>query len=234
VPLQTDIAVRLASVRERIATAAAVSGRNADSVRLIAVSKTFGIEHVQAAIACGQRDFGENRVQEALQKMGASADVQITWHLIGHLQGNKARKAAGAFHWIHSIDSVDVLDRLDKAAGEAGTTPRVLVQVDLAREPTKHGATSDTLAEIFDRAARCTAVQVEGLMLLPPFFDDAEQARPFFRRLREVQQSLIDAGVARPLVRELSMGMSHDFDVAVQEGSTMVRVGTAIFGTRHV
>lgn len=218
----------------RIARAAAAAGRDPAGVRLIAVSKTFGIEHVRAAIAAGQRDFGENRVQEGLQKIGTPAEVEITWHLIGHLQTNKARKAAAAFQWIHSVDSVELLDRLDAAAGDAGTAPRLLVQVDLAREPTKHGATSESLTAIFERAARCTAAKVTGLMLLPPFAEDPEAVRPYFRRLREVRETLAAAGVPAPMLSELSMGMSHDFEVAVLEGSTMVRVGTAIFGSRHV
>jgi PLP dependent protein len=232
--LTSEISDRLGAVRKRIELAADRAGRNPAAIRLVAVSKTFGIEHVRAAAAAGQRDFGENRVQEALQKISAPADEQITWHLVGHLQANKARKAAAVFQWIHSVDSADLLDRLDRGAVEAGTAPRLLVQVDLAQEPTKHGATADAIAPIFERAARCAAARVEGLMILPPLVEDPEAARPYFRRLRQLRDDLQASGVPAAMLRELSMGMSHDFDVAVQEGATMVRVGTAIFGSRHV
>jgi pyridoxal phosphate enzyme (YggS family) len=230
----SDIADRLASVRERLARAAERAGRDPASVRLVAVSKTFAIDDVRAAIAAGQRDFGENRVQEALQKIAAPTDVEITWHLVGHLQANKARKAAGAFQWIHSVDSVELLDRLDRGAAEAGASPRLLVQVDLANEATKHGATSEMLGAIFTRAASCTAARVEGLMLLPPFAEDPNAVRPYFRQLRAIRDELRASGVPAAQLAELSMGMSHDFEVAVEEGSTLVRVGTAIFGGRHV
>ena len=232
--LESDIADRLQDVRGRIADAVRASGRTPSTVRLIAVSKTFGTAHVRAAAAAGQRVFGENRVQEGLQKIAASSDLVLEWHLIGHLQSNKVRKAAESFAGIHSIDSVDLLARLEEAATAAGTTPEALVQVDLAREPTKHGATPDRVPGIFDAAAPCRAVRLVGLMLLPPFFEDPEAARPYFERLRQFRDKLEASGVAPGMLRELSMGMSHDFDVAVQEGSTMVRVGTAIFGERHV
>jgi PLP dependent protein len=220
-------------VRRRIGRAAERVGRDPVSVRLIAVSKTFGLEHVRAAVAAGQRDFGENRVQEALQKIAASADVEITWHLVGHLQVNKARKAASAFPWIHSVDSTELLGRLDRSAEESGASPRLLIQVDLANEPTKHGATPDQLPAIFERAEQCTAARVVGLMLLPPFAEDPEHTRPYFTRLRAVRDELLASGVREACLTELSMGMSHDFEIAVEEGSTLVRVGTAIFGSRH-
>lgn len=232
--LESDIAARLQDVRGRLADAVRASSRAPSTVRLIAVSKTFGIAHVRAAAAAGQRVFGENRVQEGLQKIAASSDLVLEWHLIGHLQSNKARKAAESFAGIQSIDSVNLLARLEEAATAAGTTPDALVQVDLAREPTKHGATPDQVPGIFEAAASCRAVRLVGLMLLPPFFEDPEAARPHFERLRQFRDTLEAGGVAPGMLRELSMGMSHDFEVAVQEGSTMVRVGTAIFGERHV
>jgi pyridoxal phosphate enzyme (YggS family) len=226
------VAARLTEIRARIGEAAARAGRSPADVRLIAVSKTFPIERVRAAYDAGQRDFGENRVQEALQKIGQSADMEIRWHLIGHLQSNKARKAAEQVAMIHSIDSVDLLQRVDAAASAAGRSIEVLVQADLALEPTKHGASLDTVPAIFEAARHCTAASVVGLMLLPPLAENPEDARPWFRRLREERDRLADRGVAAPCLRELSMGMSHDFDVAVEEGATMVRVGTAIFGGR--
>jgi pyridoxal phosphate enzyme (YggS family) len=228
-----SIADRLAEVRERIAAAARSAGRDPSSVRLVAVSKTFPIEAVRAAWLAGQRDFGENRVQEALQKIGASADLQIRWHLLGHLQTNKARKAAQAFAVIQSVDSVDLLKRLDQAATEGGMRPELLVQVDLAREATKFGASLDEARRIFEAAAGSRAVRVTGLMTLPPLPDIPEDARPWFRQLRELRDSLRAGGVPGAMLEELSMGMSGDFEVAVQEGATMVRVGTSIFGSRE-
>jgi PLP dependent protein len=171
-------------------------------------------------------------VQEALQKMGASPGLDARWHLIGHLQSNKARKAASAFACIHSIDRLDLLDAVDRAAEEAGTTPDLLVQVDLAGEPTKHGAAIDQLRAVVARAVGCRAARLVGLMLLPPFLDDPQAVRPYFRRLRELRDRLCEEGVPAGMLRELSMGMSHDFEVAIEEGATMVRVGTAIFGKR--
>jgi pyridoxal phosphate enzyme (YggS family) len=196
------------------------------------VSKTFGGDHVRAAAAAGQIDFGENRVQEALEKMERVGPLPLRWHLVGHLQANKARKAAAAFWGIHSIDSADLLRRVDRAAAEAGRGPDVLVQVDLAGEPTKHGARPEELDAICGAARSCTAARLVGLMLLPPLFTDAEQTRPYFRRLRELRDQLVARGVPEPTLAHLSMGMSHDFEVAVQEGATMVRIGTAIFGER--
>jgi hypothetical protein len=202
-------------------------------VRLIAVSKTCPVESVRAAAAAGQIDFGENRVQEALRKIGDTGDLPLRWHLIGHLQSNKARKAAVSFACIHSIDRIDLLDAVDHAAAEAGTNPEVLVQVDLAGEPTKHGAAIDRVRDVVEHAIQARAVRLAGLMLLPPFLEDPGAVRPYFGRLRELRDELQGRGVPPAMLRELSMGMSHDFEVAVEEGATMVRIGTAIFGPRQ-
>jgi pyridoxal phosphate enzyme (YggS family) len=226
------ISARLTAIRTRIADAAARAGRSPADVRLIAVSKTFPIDAVREAYDAGHRDFGENRVQELLQKMDAAPDLDITWHLIGHLQSNKARKAAERVALIHSIDSAELLQRVDAAAAAAETRPQVLVQVDLAAEPTKHGARPETLDAVFEQARRCTAATVVGLMLLPPLSENPEDTRPWFRRLLDERERLRAAGVPAAMLRELSMGMSHDFEVAIEEGATMVRVGTAIFGQR--
>jgi len=219
-----SISDRLTEIRERIASAARSAGRDPTSVRLVAVSKTFPIESIAEAFAAGQRDFGENRVQEALQKIelalqkiDRSADQSIRWHLLGHLQTNKARKAAPAFAMIQSVDSVELIHKLDQAAGDTPLAPDLLIQVDLAGETTKFGVPPGEVPRLFDAAAACRAARVVGLMTLPPFPDTPEESRPWFRQLRE-----------------LSMGMSGDFEVAVQEGATIVRVGTAIFGSRHV
>jgi pyridoxal phosphate enzyme (YggS family) len=229
-----QIANSLAAVRERIAASARAAGRSAESVRLVAVSKTFPPEAVQAAYAAGQRDFGENKVQEALQKIAATAELEIRWHLIGHLQSNKARKAAPAFASIHSIDSVDLLRRVDGAAADANATPEVLIQVDLAGESTKHGTPIGELAAIARAGGECRAARLAGLMLLPPWSEDPEVTRPYFRRLRELRDRLVTEGIDASHLGELSMGMSHDYEVAIEEGATIVRVGTAIFGKRRV
>jgi pyridoxal phosphate enzyme (YggS family) len=189
---------------------------------------------VRDAYAAGQRDFGENRVQEALEKIGASADLDARWHLLGHLQANKARKAASAFAMIQSVDSTDLLRKLDAAAADAGRTPELLIQVDLAGETSKHGAQPDDVLRILQEAGRCQAARVVGVMTLPPMPEAPEDARPWFRQLRELRDGWLQAGVPGGMLREMSMGMSGDFEVAIQEGATMVRVGTAIFGRRRV
>jgi pyridoxal phosphate enzyme (YggS family) len=201
-------------------------------VTLVAVSKTFGADAVRDAHAAGQRDFGENKVQEGLQKIARTADIDVRWHLIGHLQTNKAKKAARPFAWIHSLDSVDLLQRLDRAAADEGASPEVLVQVDLAGESTKFGAPAAEARRIADAAAAAKAVRLAGLMLMPPWNEDPEQTRPWFVRVRELRDRWVADGFAADRLRHLSMGMSHDFEAAIEEGATIVRVGTAIFGKR--
>jgi PLP dependent protein len=226
------IADNLRAVRARIGAAARRAARDPDGITLVAVSKTFDASHVRAAHAAGQIEFGENKVQEALQKMQETADIPLRWHLIGHLQSNKARKAATPFACIHSIDSVDLLKRIDAAAAESGTRPEVLVQVDLAGEDTKFGASAEEARRVLDAALEARSVDLAGLMLLPPWNDDQEQTRPWFQRVRELQEQWLAEGVPARALRHLSMGMSHDFEAAIEEGSTMVRVGTAVFGKR--
>ena len=227
-----SIASNLADIRARITSAAQSAGRDPTSVRLIAVSKTFPIEAVREAYAAGQREFGENRVQEGLQKIDGSADLSIRWHLLGHLQTNKARKAASAFAMIQSVDSVELLHKLDRGAADEGRGPELLIQVDLAGEATKFGAPPAEVPRLFEAAAACRAARVVGLMTLPPLPDTPEDARRWFRQLRELRDGWLASGVPAALLRELSMGMSGDFEVAIQEGATIVRVGTAIFGSR--
>jgi pyridoxal phosphate enzyme (YggS family) len=227
------IAERVAAVRERIARAAERARRQASEVRLVAVSKTHPIEAVREAFAAGIRDFGENRVQEAEPKIAAGADLVAQgarWHLVGHLQSNKARKAATLFGLVQSIDSLELAERLARVAAENGQTLRGLVEVDLAGESSKFGLPE---AELFDvlRALRGQAgLRLEGLMVLPPLVENLEAVRPYFRRLRELRDRALGDGLLA--AGELSMGMSHDFEAAVEEGATLVRVGTAIFGER--
>jgi PLP dependent protein len=229
-----SVADRLTGIRERISAAARSAGRDPSSVRLVAVSKTFPVNLIREAYAAGQREFGENRVQEALQKIAGTTDLEIRWHLLGHLQTNKARKAGPVFATIQSVDSVELLHKLDTAAEEAGTKPELLIQVDLAGEATKFGAPPSEVPRLFDAAAACRAASITGLMTLPPVPDTPEDARPWFRTLRDLRDGWLASGVPAAMLRELSMGMSGDFEVAIQEGATMVRVGTAIFGSRHV
>ncbi len=222
---------RLADVRSRIERAAGRAGRDPTSIRLVAVSKTFPAEYVRALADAGQIDFGENKVQEALQKMDLLSDRPLRWHLLGHLQSNKAKKAA-RFDVVHSIDSAGLVEKLDDAVSTSGRQLEMLVQVDLAGEATKHGARDDELGAIFAAARTARAVRVVGLMLLPPAVEDPDAVRPLFRALRDVRGRLLAQGVDPSMLNELSMGMSHDFEVAIEEGATLVRVGTALFGSR--
>jgi pyridoxal phosphate enzyme (YggS family) len=229
---EPTIADRLAGIRGRIAAAARSAGRDPSSIRLIAVSKTFPIQAIREAYAAGQREFGENRVQEALEKIAAGGDLEIKWHLLGHLQMNKAKKAAPAFSTIHSVDSVELLQKIDMAAADADRTPELLVQVDLAGEATKFGLRPADVPRLFDAAVQCRAARVVGVMTLPPIPESPEDARPWFRQLRDLRDKWLADRVPASMLAELSIGMSGDFEVAIEEGSTMVRIGTAIFGTR--
>jgi len=220
------LADRLRRVTDRLRAAERRAGRPEGSVTLCAVSKTFPAEAVVEAVAAGATDIGENRVQEAETKRPAAEALgaRARWHLIGHLQSNKARRAVELFDVIQTVDSIALARRLDRVAGEAGRRPDVLVQVDLGNEPTKTGAVESDLPTLVEALRASANLRLAGLMTIPPFFDDPEDARPFFRRLREVAEL--------HALSELSMGMSHDFEVAVEEGATIVRVGTAIFGSR--
>lgn len=227
------IADNLAAVRSRIGDAARRAGRDPAAITLVAVSKTFDAGHVRAAADAGQLDFGENKVQEAAEKRTALPDLTgVRWHLIGHLQSNKAKKAAGVFEVVQSVDSIEVLRRLDAAAAGQGTRPEILVQVDLAGESTKFGAPEPDVEAIARAALDCQALRLAGLMLLPPWDEDQEKTRPWFARLRELRDRLAARGIPAGALRHLSMGMSHDFEAAIEEGATIIRVGTAIFGRR--
>src|SRR5262245_16528001 len=229
--MEGTFAERLASVRGRIAQAASRAGRPADAVTLIGVSKTVPAARVQEAVAAGLVELGENRVQEAREKIPAVGPGP-RWHLVGHLQGNKAGQAARLFDAVHSIDSIDLLGRLDRAAAAAGRRLTGFVQVSLAGEAQKSGVSPDGLDAVLDAARGCEGVDVRGLMLLPPLQEDAERSRSWFRRLREVAEA---ARARHPGLRleDLSMGMSEDFEVAIEEGATHVRVGRALFGERR-
>lgn len=223
---------RLDDVRERIARAAGRAGRDPAGIRIVAVSKTFPADYVRAAAGAGQLHFGENKVQEALEKMRATSDLAVAWHLVGHLQSNKARKAAAHFDAIHSVDDSALVARLEEAATAASRRLEILVQVDLTGEPTKGGVLPERLAAVLAATHRSSAVRLTGLMLLPPAVADPEASRPHFAALRRLRDDLVAHGEDASTLAQLSMGMSHDFEVAIEEGATMVRVGTAIFGPR--
>jgi hypothetical protein len=224
-----DLRDRLGEIRGKIERAAAKAGRNPNEVRLVAVSKTHPTETLKAAIAAGATDFGENRVQEAEAKIEEIGRKAVTWHLIGNLQANKARKAVRLFHLIHSLDSIELAERLERVCVEEERERLdVLIQADLAREATKSGAPEKDLPALIEYLRGCRHLNLRGLMIVPPFLEDAEKVRPFFRRLREIRDEHFGAEPA-----ELSMGMSHDFEIAIEEGATIVRVGTAIFGKRE-
>lgn len=230
----TGLRQRFDEVRMRIATVARRCGREPKEITLVAVSKTHPVTVVREALAVGVTDFGENRVQEAESKIPALGNQAVRWHLIGHLQANKARRAVKLFDVVHTLDSVSLAHRLDRACAEEDRAELpVLIQVDLAGEATKSGVPATGLTELVGIVNQCLRLRFQGLMTLPPFFEDSERVRPFFRRLRELRDELQASGNFGEQQGELSMGMSHDFDVAIEEGATTVRVGTAIFGERN-
>jgi pyridoxal phosphate enzyme (YggS family) len=228
------IADNIARVTERIARAAERASRRPDEIALVAVSKTFPAEAIRAAYAAGLRHFGENRLQEFEAKRNALSDLDVTWHMIGHVQSNKARKVAELFNRVDSVDRFSIAEKLDAAAeeGAAGSQLPVLIEVKLGGEEGKSGVEETALVQLAeDVAQQCSNLQLRGLMTIPPYADDAERTRPFFRKLRELRDELQRR--IRAELPVLSMGMSHDFEVAIEEGATEVRIGTAIFGARR-
>lgn len=231
--MHSHVADNLNNIRARIATAAKRSGRDAVAVKLVAVSKTHPPATLREAIRAGATIFGENKVQEGESKIVAISREGVEWHLIGHLQSNKARKAVQLFDVIQSVDSLELAERLERICFEEGRERlSVFVQVDLAGEMTKSGIPESGLSALIDYLKTCKCLHFNGLMILPPFFDDAESTRPFFQRLRAIRDELASQDVFANGSGEFSMGMSNDFEVAIEEGATVVRVGTAIFGER--
>lgn len=229
----TSIKENSLRVQERISSAAQRAGRRSEEITLIAVSKTHPAESIREAYSAGLRHFGENRVQEWEGKQCGIQELSATWHLIGHLQSNKAAKAARLFHSVDSVDDLALAQRLDRVRGEspAAGKLRVLIEVHIADEQAKSGTPIEQLPALAEKVAALSGLQLAGLMCIPPFSDNLEATRPYFRRLRELRDGLEKKlGLALPV---LSMGMSHDFEVAIEEGATEVRVGTALFGTRN-
>jgi pyridoxal phosphate enzyme (YggS family) len=240
---KSAIAANLERIRERVKLATGRAGRRTEDVTIVAVSKTFPFDAIRAAYDAGLRHFGENRVQEWESKQPRVADLDATWHLIGHLQGNKARRAAGLFNRVDSVDSLPIVQKLDAGFAadhideKGGVTVverdkqlQILIEVRLSDEATKSGAAESDLPAIAEGVAKLAHLRLLGLMTLPPFLDDPEKVRPYFSKLRELRDDLAQR-LGQPLP-VLSMGMSHDFDVAIEEGATEIRVGTALFGER--
>ena len=224
---------RFKNLQKRIESTLKLCGRAREGVTLVAISKTHPADLIQAALRCGVSDVGENRIQEAepkIEKIGRSA---TRWHLVGHLQANKARKAVKLFDVIHSLDSLDLARRLNRLCDEEGRDAlTVLLQVKLSAEETKSGVAEEDLFDVAREVSSCDRLKLVGLMSVPPYFDDPEKVRPFFKRLRELRDKLRSQGSFEGAVGELSMGMTHDFEVAIEEGATILRIGTAIFGER--
>jgi PLP dependent protein len=228
--MAADIPDNLAKVRQAISGAERAAGRPDGSVQLVAVTKTHSVDVIQKAIDAGQLIFGENRVQEARAKI-PELSSRVQWHLIGHLQSNKVRVALPLFQLVHGVDSVELLTDIDRIAAELGLFPRVLLQVNVAGEASKFGFSPAKLVEQIETIAACKRANIEGLMTIPPLAPSAEHSRRYFVALRELRDQLArESGFA---LRELSMGMSGDYQVAIAEGATIVRVGTAIFGERR-
>jgi PLP dependent protein len=223
----------LAEVRRKIERAAAKAGRNANDVKLVAVSKTHSASVLREAIAVGANILGENKVQEAEGKINEIGRHKAEWHLIGHLQSNKARKAVELFDVIHTLDSLKLAERLERICIEdKQSSVSVLVQVDLAKENTKSGVLKEDLSKLNGFLKSCERLKFDGLMIIPPYFDEPELVRPYFKELRELRDEFLAQNAFANSIGELSMGMSHDFEIAIEEGATIVRVGTAIFGER--
>ena len=225
----------LAGIQQRIANACIRSGRSESEVKLIAVSKTVNAAQVRIAINSGVKILGENRVQEAEAKILELSDVgeKVEWHLIGKLQSNKARKAATLFDAVQSVDSEELALRLDRIANEAGKRLPILIEVNLAEESSKAGANKAQVFSLIEKVAQLESLELKGLMTVPPFLDDPEDVRSFFHELRNVRDEALRLGLADQNFVDLSMGMSHDFEVAIEEGATFVRIGTALFGARN-
>jgi len=227
------LAARFANVCNRIEAAAQRCSRSPEEITLIAISKTYPTEALKAAIDLGIADLGENRVQEAESKIMELGRHAARWHLVGHLQENKARRAIGLFHVIHSLDSVSLARRLDRLCVSEGRDELpTLIQINLGGEESKTGTDPNTLTTLVEAVAACQRLRLIGLMTLPPYFEDPEDGRSYFKTLREVRDQLKGDGRFGDGPGELSMGMSHDFEIAIEEGATMIRVGTAIFGER--
>jgi pyridoxal phosphate enzyme (YggS family) len=223
---------QLEALLERIHQACDRSGRDPRTVRLVAVSKTVPAERVRQAVEAGVQTLGENYIQEARSKHAELSDLSVNWHFIGHLQSNKAKYAVRLFDLIHSLDSLKLARELNRQAARRERVQPVLIQVNISREESKSGIATEEIETLVREVAALENIRLQGLMTMPPFFDQPERARPYFHKLFELARHIEDLGIAGVSMQELSMGMSGDFEVAIEEGATLVRVGTAIFGAR--
>ena len=228
----TTIQKELTVIRQQINAAAAACGRNLAEITLVGVSKKHPVEKMRQAIDAGLTDLGENYIQEAVDKIEAIGKASARWHFIGHLQSNKARFAVQYFDLIHTVDKIKLAKEIDKQAQKIDKRQEILLQVNIGEEETKSGAGAGEVVALAQAVIQLDHLELQGLMCMPPYFDDPEQARPYFRHLARIREKIVDAGVDAKAMRHLSMGMSHDFAAAIQEGATLVRVGTAIFGSR--
>jgi pyridoxal phosphate enzyme (YggS family) len=224
---------RLEHVQERIRQTAKACGRSETDIRLVAVSKTMPVEIVKKAIETGMTDFGENYIQEAREKTSSLAQYPVTWHYIGHLQSNKAKYAVRMFDFIHSVDSLKLARELDKHAKKIAKVQAILIQVNVAKEDSKSGIYEEDILPLLRDISQFENLAVKGLMTMPPYFNAPDKVRPFFAALRGLRDQIKNENIPNISVDELSMGMTGDFEAAIQEGATMIRVGTAIFGERH-
>ena len=224
---------RLEHVQERIRQTTNACGRLETDVRLVAVSKTMPVEIVKKAIEAGMKDFGENYIQEAREKTSSLAQYPVTWHYIGHLQSNKAKYAVRMFDFIHSVDSLKLARELDKCAKKIAKVQAILIQVNVAKEDSKSGVYVEDILPLLRDISQFENLAIKGLMTMPPYFNAPDKVRPFFAALRELRDQIKNENIANIYMDELSMGMTGDFEAAIQEGATMIRVGTAIFGERH-
>lgn len=231
---EESIAARVRGILSNVRAAAEKSGRDPGRVRLVAATKTVSVERIREGVDAGLSLLGENRVQEALPKIEALAQTQVRWHFIGQLQRRKVRSIIGLFDLIHSIDSLELAHEIDRRAGEAGLVQDVLLEVNVGGESTKAGFRPDDLIQLVATMAPLTHLHIKGLMTIPPPTVEAESARPYFIQLRELAKAVAAETIPGVMMDELSMGMSNDYAIAVEEGATLVRVGSAIFGARHV
>jgi hypothetical protein len=225
--------MQIDTIRDRIRSAALAAGRRPESVRLVAVSKTVPAERVREAVAAGLPLLGENYIQEAREKIEALGDLAVSWHFIGHLQSNKAKYAVPLFDMIHSVDSLKLARELDKQAAKNGKVQDILIQVNTGKEVSKSGVYEEEALSLVRQVSRMEHVCIKGLMTLPPYFNAPEKVRPYFRALRELRDRIRDEALPGVSMDELSMGMTGDFEAAIHEGATLVRIGTAIFGERR-
>jgi len=222
----------LDKINRKILETAKACNRSSDAVKLIAVSKRKSVQAIKEAIEAGARHFGENYIQEAVEKIDIIADESITWHFIGHLQSNKAKFAVKYFEYIHTVDNVKLAKEINKQARKNSKLQKILLQINIGEELTKSGARIENAIDLVKQIHRFENLSIEGLMCMPPFFDDPEEARGYFRQLIQIKEKIMDKNFDTVSMSHLSMGMSSDFKVAIEEGSTMVRVGTSIFGSR--